>query len=576
MDRGPAQRCFAFGALVIGAIAMASFSFQKWPDLLIDFGKEPYLAWQLGAGRVLYRDLAYFNGPLSPYLNALWFRLFGVSLMTLWVCNGIIAGAIVALAMALLARGFGFFGATAAGLCFIVLCAFGQYTSIGNYNFIAPITHELTHGTLLALLAMWLLVRSSARARAHAAAAGVCLGLAFLTRTEVFIAAAMGCGGVVIASPSPRAARVWPLALGALTTIAAAYLALCRTLPATLALHGLLGTWPTLLSGSVAQLPFYVWGMGLDHPLRSLQLMAAWTLIYGAWFGLALVGARRARPGGARARLALVAFALLPCLVALCFGTSLPWRDVARPLPLVVVALIIAELARGREAEAARLGFALFALGMLLKIILYARLQQYGFAHAMPALLLTAAAVIGASASEPVMRAAGVGVLLALGAGFLQLDARQFGARGVSVGRGADHLWADARGQYVVELLGELARRAPPQATLAVYPEGAMLNFLSRRANPTPYPSLMPTELTAFGEAAPLRAIEQHPPDYVVLAQRDTSEFGVKFFGRDYARSIGRFLETHYRPVWLAGAPPFRSDAFGLQLLERIPVRPAQ
>ena len=103
-----------------------------------------------------------------------------------------------------------------------------------------------------------------------------------------------------------------------------------------------------------------------------------------------------------------------------------------------------------------------------------------------------------------------------------------------------------------------------------------MLNFLARRVNPTPYPSLMPTELAAFGEAAPLRELERHPPDYVVLAQRDTSEFGVKFFGRDYARAIGRFIETHYRPVWLAGAPPFRDDRFGLLLLERLPVTPAR
>jgi hypothetical protein len=394
----------------------------------------------------------------------------------------------------------------------------------------------------------------------------------FLTRAEVFIAAAMGCGGVLFASPPPRAARVWVFALGALVVIALAYLALCRMLPATLALHGLLGTWPALLGGKVARLPFYQWGMGLDRPLRSLQLMAAGTLMYAAWLGIARACARRVSPGGVRERLAMLVFALAPCAVALVWGTSLPWRDAARPLTLVVIVLVIAELARGREARPARLGFALFALGMLFKIVLYARLQQYGFAHAMPALLLTAAALINAGA---LVRAAGVGILLALCAGFLQLDARQFGARTVSVARGGDHIWADERGRYVTQLLGELARRAPSAATLAVYPEGAMLNFLSRHANPTPYPSLMPTEVTTFGEDAPLRALERHPPDYVVLAQRDTSEFGVKFFGRDYARGVGRFIETHYRPVWLAGAPPFRSDAFGLLLLERIPVTPA-
>jgi hypothetical protein len=557
--------------LVITAVAMAAFSFQKWPDLLIDFGKEPYLAWQIDAGRALYADLAYFNGPLSPYVNALWFRLFGVSLTTLWVCNGVIATAIAGLAMALLARGFGFFAAIAGGFCFVVLCAFGQYTSIGNYNFIAPITHELTHGTLLALLGMWLLLRSESRA--HALAAGVCLGLAFLTRAEVFIAAAMGCGGALFAGPAPRGRRAGAVALAALITIAVADLALSCIMPAPLALRGVLGTWPTLLGGAVARLPFYVWGMGLDHPLRSLQLMAAGTLIYVAWLGAAFACGRRAASGSAGERLLIRAYALVPCVLASCGGTALPWRDVARPLPLVVIALIAAELARGRAARPARLAFALFALGMLLKIILYARLQQYGFAHAMPALLLTAAALV--SVSAPVVRAAGVGILLALFAGFLQLDARQFSARTVPVGRGADRIWADERGRYASQLLDELARRAPRDATLAVYPEGAMLDFLSRRANPTPYPSLMPTEVAAFGEAAPLRALEEHPPDYVVLAQRDTSEFGVKFFGRDYARAIGRFLETHYRPVWLAGAPPFRGDAFGLLLLERKSITPA-
>jgi hypothetical protein len=49
----------------------------------------------LSAGKTLYTDVAYFKGPLSPYLNALWFRLFGVSVTTLIVCNLAILGVIV-------------------------------------------------------------------------------------------------------------------------------------------------------------------------------------------------------------------------------------------------------------------------------------------------------------------------------------------------------------------------------------------------------------------------------------------------------------------------------------------------
>ena len=37
--------------------------------LMIDFGRELYVPWQLNEGKALYRDIAYFHGPFSPYLN---------------------------------------------------------------------------------------------------------------------------------------------------------------------------------------------------------------------------------------------------------------------------------------------------------------------------------------------------------------------------------------------------------------------------------------------------------------------------------------------------------------------------
>ena len=62
-------------------------TWRRWPDLLIDFGRELYVPWQLASGAVLYEDIAYFNGPLSAYWNALLFRWFGPSLLTLVVAN---------------------------------------------------------------------------------------------------------------------------------------------------------------------------------------------------------------------------------------------------------------------------------------------------------------------------------------------------------------------------------------------------------------------------------------------------------------------------------------------------------
>ena len=49
--------------LLASGILMANLSWLKWPDLVIDFGEQAYIAWQLSEGAVLYRDIVYFYGP---------------------------------------------------------------------------------------------------------------------------------------------------------------------------------------------------------------------------------------------------------------------------------------------------------------------------------------------------------------------------------------------------------------------------------------------------------------------------------------------------------------------------------
>ena len=71
---------FAVHAIVFALLTW--WSWRKWSDPIIDVGRELYVPWQITQGRVLYRDIASLFGPLSPYVNALWFTLFGVSLRT--------------------------------------------------------------------------------------------------------------------------------------------------------------------------------------------------------------------------------------------------------------------------------------------------------------------------------------------------------------------------------------------------------------------------------------------------------------------------------------------------------------
>src|SRR5438876_7916728 len=71
-------------------IAILTWTWDKGPDPIVDFGRECYVPWRIAEGEVLYRDIHYFNGPLSPYFNAAIFKLLGVSLRSLKIANALV------------------------------------------------------------------------------------------------------------------------------------------------------------------------------------------------------------------------------------------------------------------------------------------------------------------------------------------------------------------------------------------------------------------------------------------------------------------------------------------------------
>jgi hypothetical protein len=99
-----------------------------------------------------------------------------------------------------------------------------------------------------------------------------------------------------------------------------------------------------------------------------------------------------------------------------------------------------------------------------------------------------------------------------------------------------------------------------------------MLNYLTRRDNPTPY-VVVAFEVWAFGETNMLAAYEKNPPDYIVLVQRDSSEYGVPYFGlqKGYGLDVMQWVRRNYKPVELIGSEPLQGGGFGIEILKRLP-----
>lgn len=575
-----------------------------WPDDLVDFSRELYLPWRVSCGDVLYRDLAYDFGPLSVYANAALFAILGrPSIHSLFALNFAVWLATLLALRAILRR---IARPSVVAVCisfFILLFSFNRYARhpLGNLNYLAPYSHELPRGFLLALLSL-LFLDSALRRRSTLLAplSGFFLGLSLFTKPEITLAAVFSssvlffahflwerglpaCAGETAPLLSSLPSRnltffTRRFSLHAVGVFCAVGMVL---LPLSLSLgsfarafrHGLLDLYLGCFNPALAAHPFYRITTGLDAPL-----FRAFRLLLGAALASApFVLARLILPRVA-ARPYRIALAVLIAVLAAILG-FFAFFPLNAALPLAPAALVVFSLlGRGRtggqprsvcgDAAARRslaLAFAAFAFLLVSKIALNCTISHYGFVLALPA--FCCAVLLFFRPPCPVARAAVAGALLL---GFSAAALRQahlvLPSLSAPIHDGA-YLARPVEARVSAIALDWLHANTAPGSTLAVLPEGAILNVLSDRPNPTPYVYLDHPALLRFGESAVLAAYSNAPPDTLVLVDvRSSSKFGI-----DYAHSLMAFLSPLYEPVVTVNLPSPTGSFPALVIATRIP-----
>ena len=592
-------------------VALTWWSWRKWADPLVDFGRELYIPWQLSNDKVLYRDIAHLFGPFSQYLNALWFRLFGVSLTTLIVSNLAILAATVAGIHYLFAESCGPSAATAASMVVLLLFGFSQYVDdTGNYNFVCPYSHEATHSIALAVAVMVCLYRGVRDGHVRwFALAGVLFGFVLLTKAEtslamaVAAAAGLGCA-MALDRQGFRVAAVRTSAfVGCVPAPSLGFLIyLSRHMPLAAAVRGLAGAWTTILVGAAARNVFYLRGMGLDDPLgngmRMLKMFLGFVLLVAA---LAAVDTawpqrfRRSRNRSVAQRIVTLAILILSLGAILIVSVvAVPWTQFPRALPLISLSAVVvfaAMFIARRNDRAAAVAFvplvmwSTFSFVLLGKIMLNARIYHYGFYLAMPATLVLAVVLVwlvprwlhNGAGGGAIFRTVATLVCASGMAVYFGISQRLYRMKTLEIGSGGDAIFAfgpatEWRGTALIDTLRAL-EATPRDATLAVLPEGVMINYLSRRGNPTPYINLMMPELLTFGESVIRRTFEMAPPDYILLVHRGTTEYGVPYFGSDprNGQAIMDWIGRRYTTVEVIGRTPLREGGYGIAILKASP-----
>jgi 4-amino-4-deoxy-L-arabinose transferase-like glycosyltransferase len=584
-----------FLILPVVGLVMTAISWQKWQDLIVDFGQQAYVPWQLAEGQVLYRDIFYIYGPLSAYTHALLFKIFGSGILVLAGFNLILIAILTIILYRLLRDLSDSDTALLACLTFLLVFAFGQYKLGGNYNFVCAYVYELPHGIFLSFLTLLKLKEYlECSTSKNLGTLGLLTGLVFLTKPEVFLAlsVALSAGLTLTWYLKFRNVDLRSLVLffvGFILPGLSFIIYFSFHMPLAKAAQTIFNAWIFLLNSDLRALPLYKWIMGFNDPWGNLSTMMLYAVVLASILILIFIVNRT---WDSRIRKYLLgSSALMFALIALGIYVTphIPWLTLGRPLPFFMLLLFIylsirifKNQSKIESRSITQWTLVLFALILLMKILLNAHVYHYGFVLALPATLvlvlflayelpLCVRRVLGDS---KFYRFAMCALILIVVGNHAWMTTLTYQMKDYSVSSGKDevidyHPAFTPRGKVMNMTLSYIDQNLAPDQEFATFPDGIMLNYLARRRSPIADITLNPGVWILVGDDAVLDRLKQSSPPYIVYMDREFPYFGYNHFGKDYAQKIHAWIQTHYSFQAQIGATPFTDKGFGIQILKR-------
>ena len=110
-----------------------------------------------------------------------------------------------------------------------------------------------------------------------------------------------------------------------------------------------------------------------------------------------------------------------------------------------------------------------------------------------------------------------------------------------------------------------ISQKTAKNDTVAVYPEGLGINFISKRKSDSKFYSLIPLYTEVFGEDIIIKRLEHIKPQYIIINDFDTSAYYYKKFGDDYCINVMNWIKQNYT-LEKSFKIPYEFDIYRLNL----------
>ena len=515
-----------------------------------DTGFSWSLAYRLGRGELLYRDIYLAYAPLTPYLLAATGRPFDFSSLWYLLANWIPAIGAAWLLLECGRRCLSLLGNIA---LLILLLGFALFAP-GAGRLVLPYYAGVVHALAFGLGAMLLIPALPELRAARPFTAGLLAGLAFASKPEVGVAALAGLLLAAVAG-LPGPVRWMVRVIAGFGTVAAAAFLFAISCSSLGSLRWNSHLWPLNLVPPPELSGLFRYVAGVSDPQWPLVVRSAafrMLLLIGELTVAAMLLARertakRWRPlAGLAAALAIwfcvegndlwhPSNALCLSMLASFLVTALALlRKNVEGRPFLAALGVFAGLAGSRAAFSGRIsgsydGPAHFA-EMLTWVVLLTVL--------LPALLTGG----GSAGSWARALIAGVVIVTAIPYAWSGIEALRASSR-VPLQTLRGRVFLDVPQARLFQLLGS---ELHPGERVLVVPEVSAVDVLFGVHSVSPFLHLLPGWLNVGAERSLIARFDKAPPDAVVVFERPTGEYGINPFGQGFGVLLSEWCRQHY------------------------------